>query len=67
MAWTQTDLDRLDRAIAQGALRVSYADRTVQYHSLEDMLRLRDRMAREIAGSAASPRYTVATHHRDIG
>lgn len=37
MAWTQTDLDVLKAAIAQGATSVRFADRQVNYRSLDEM------------------------------
>lgn len=52
MAWTQADIDALDVAIKQGVQTVSYADRTVTYRSLDDMLRLRQVMTNSAAGSA---------------
>lgn len=41
MAWTQAELDALNKAIAQGVTNVRFADRTVQYRSLSEMLRIR--------------------------
>lgn len=37
MAWTTTDRDALKKAIAQGAQRVRFGDRDVEYRSLEEM------------------------------
>ena len=48
MAWTQTQLDALEEAIAQGSLSVQYGDKRVQYRSLDEMLRLRDLMRKEL-------------------
>lgn len=59
MAWTQSDLDALSTAIMQGAKSVTYADgRKVEYHSLDEMRRLRSDMKAEIAAAASqvSPR-----------
>ncbi len=38
MAYTQTQLDALDVAIAEGVLTVSFDSRTVTYRSLNEML-----------------------------
>lgn len=46
--WTQEQLDALNAAIAQGALRVRYADKEVEYRSLSDMLQLRDQMMQSL-------------------
>lgn len=52
MAWTQSDLDALDTAIKQGVRTVQFADRSVTYHSLDEMLKLRRLMQGEVSGSA---------------
>ncbi|WP_428673691.1 phage head-tail joining protein [Reyranella sp.] len=38
-ALTQSDVDKLERAIATGALRVSYSSGSVEYRSLDEMMR----------------------------
>lgn len=48
MAYTQDQYNKLNEAIAQGALVVRYADKTVEYRSLDDMLRIRKLMADEL-------------------
>lgn len=57
--FTVAQLEALEAAIAEGALRVKYADREVTYHSLSDMLRLRDQIKAElgVATSNRSRRY----------
>lgn len=42
MAWTQDDLDKLEKAIALGVRRVEYSDKKVEYNSIDDMLKARD-------------------------
>lgn len=57
MAYTQTQLDALDAAIAQGALEVEHNGRRVRYRSQEEMLRLRRLIAKELGtASTASGR-----------
>ena len=41
MSYTQTQLDALDVAIAEGVLSVSYDGRTVTYRSLAEMKEIR--------------------------
>ena len=41
MAYTQAQLDALDKAIAEGVLSISYDGRTVTYRSLEEMNKIR--------------------------
>jgi len=50
MSWSQSDLDALDNAIKKGVRSVSYATGSVTYHSLAEMLRLRDVMKGEVSG-----------------
>lgn len=46
--WTTADLEALEKAIASGALSVQYADRRVQYRSLDEMLKIRDLMRKAL-------------------
>lgn len=48
MAWTAAQIAALEAAIATGALTVRYADRTVTYRSLDEMLRLLEDMKDEV-------------------
>lgn len=50
--FTQAQLDGLTNAIAQGVTKVEYNGRVVIYPSTEVMLRLRDRMIRELSTQA---------------
>jgi hypothetical protein len=57
MAWTQDDLDAIERAIASGTTRVRYKDREVQYASLEDLMRIRRMMLDELNPGKTKTRY----------
>lgn len=46
MAWTQSDLEAIEKAIATGARECWYGDKRVAYRSLDEMIRTRD-MIRE--------------------
>ncbi len=48
MAWTTTDLEKLERAIATGARRVKFGDVEQEFRSLTEMRSLRDQMRREL-------------------
>ena len=50
MAWTQTDLDVVEQAIAsgRGAKRIEFSDQTIEFHSIPEMLELRAVMKREL-------------------
>lgn len=66
MAYSQSDLDALDRAIGTGALKVKFADgREVTYRSLADMRSIRREMSDAIAGALATPRVTFSSYVRD--
>lgn len=52
MAWTQTDIDKLKAAIAQGATKVKFADREVSYRSLDEMRETLAMLQREVDAAA---------------
>jgi hypothetical protein len=64
MAWSQTDLDSIEAAIATGAKRVRYQTHEVEYQSISDMLRARDVIKAAIEPDSNSARTTVARFHR---
>lgn len=43
-SFTEAQLIALESAIADGALKVKYSDKEVEYRSLEEMLKIRDIM-----------------------
>ena len=64
MAFQQADLDRLDTAILGGVKKVTFADgRSTEFHSLDEMRRLRGDIKAELAAAQARatprPRTTV--------
>jgi hypothetical protein len=48
MAFTTTQLEALEAAIATGTRQVMYGNKLVMYQSLDEMLRLRDVMRKEL-------------------
>jgi hypothetical protein len=48
MAWTTTDLEKLERAMATGARRVKFGDVEQEFRSLTEMRSLRDEMRKEL-------------------
>lgn len=48
MAYTNDQLNTLENAIAQGARRVKYGDKEVEYMSLAEMLQARNIMRAEL-------------------
>lgn len=67
MAFTQTQLDALETAIASGTLEVSVGDKKVRYHSLDEMIRLRDVIRNQLAADSQTPqsRASFATFVKD--
>jgi hypothetical protein len=57
MAFTTEQLNALEAAIATGSKRVKYADKEVEYQSLDDMLRLRDLMQSELGQKPKTKRF----------
>lgn len=47
-SFTQEQFDALNAAIAEGALTVKYSDKEVTYRSLNDMLRTRALIAKDL-------------------
>jgi len=63
-AWTPAMLSALQTAIASGATSVSYEGKTVQYRSLDEMLRIANIMAIAL-GIIPPPDSTIlAAHYR---
>ncbi|WP_397457278.1 phage head-tail joining protein, partial [Pseudomonas versuta] len=44
MSFTQKHLDAVESAIARGEKTVRYADRTVEYRTVDELLQARDRI-----------------------
>jgi hypothetical protein len=61
-AFTQAMLDALELAIAQGAKRVKYSDKEVEYMSLKEMLTVRDIM-RKALGLVSSTNQRIYLEH----
>ena len=55
MAWTEADLEALETSIKSGVRSVEYADATITYHSLDEMLRLREVMKQSVQATPGTP------------
>lgn len=62
MAWTQTDLAAIERAIATGARRVRFQTHEVEYQSVADMMKARDAIRAELDADAR-PGVMFAEYH----
>jgi len=56
VAYTQADLDAIEKAIKSGALTVEYQDRKIVYRNFDDMIRTRDLILNAV--NPASPNDT---------
>jgi hypothetical protein len=56
MAYTQLQYDTLKAAVAQGALRVKYADKEIEYRSLAEMYIILSSMEAELFPKSSSNR-----------
>jgi hypothetical protein len=66
MSWTTTDLTAIENAIASGELRVSFQDRSVEYRSIEELLKARDVIKAAVDPTvSASTRSTYASFTKD--
>jgi hypothetical protein len=66
MTWSLEDLAALERAIASGARRVRYADREVEYRTLDEMLRVRAEIRGALAPPRRRPRYHTPTFSKGL-
>lgn len=65
-AFTQEMLDKLEAAIASGAMEVRYSDKIVKYQSLTDMLRIRALMRRELGLSTGTTGRVLLSHDNGL-
>lgn len=69
MAFTQTDLDAIERAIASGELTVRTEDRSVTYRSMDELMQARDAVRAALAEAANTargyPRHKLADFSDD--
>jgi hypothetical protein len=59
MSFTAEDLAAIERALAEGTVRVRYADREVTYRSVDELVRLRNLIAGEIKSTGSG----IAAHY----
>ena len=55
MAWAQSDLDAIKKAIASGELRVEYQDKVVQYRRINDLITAMGVIQGELASQSGLP------------
>lgn len=67
MAYTQADIDTLEKAIATGALKVKRGEEEVTYRSLEEMRQALSAMKARVRGSERGPILRQMTPHTNRG
>lgn len=67
MAWTSDDVERLERAIADGlgARSMTFSDQTVVFNSIDDMLKLLSVMRGSVNTAAGRSSTRYAATHKD--
>ncbi|MDX2095608.1 MAG: hypothetical protein SFW64_06700 [Alphaproteobacteria bacterium] len=56
MAFTQTQLDALEEAIASGTLEVRVGDKSVRYQSVAELIKARDLIRDQLSAAADAPK-----------
>jgi adenylate kinase len=54
MAFTQTDLDAVNAAVASGELKIEVAGRMVMYRSMDELIKARDIIQADLASAATA-------------
>lgn len=59
MAFTQSDLDAVNTAVASGELKVEVNGRSVLYRSMDDLIKARDIIRSELSAAAVDANTSV--------
>jgi|CXWL01.1.fsa_nt_gi hypothetical protein len=65
MAFSQTQLDALEAAIATGTLEVSVGDKKVRYQTTSDLIKARDLLRDQLNASKPLSRTSTSSYSRD--
>lgn len=68
MAWTQDDLDKIDAALASGAAikRLKFRDQEFEFRDIDEMMKVRDLIARSLAAAIAPTNYRLASTSKGV-
>lgn len=66
MAFSQTQLDAIEEAIASGSDSVSFDGKSVRYKSLDDMMRVRGILRRALGIDPSRSTTVLVAHDRGI-
>ncbi len=67
MAYTQKHLDAVEAAIGRGEKIVRYADRTVEYRSVDELIQARDLIRTSLTNAAGPRSLVVRLYHGGKG
>ena len=67
MSFTQKHLDAVEAAIARGEKVVRYTDRTVEYRTVDELLKAREEIRSSLAGAAGPRSRVVRLYHGGKG
>jgi len=65
-SWTIEDLEALESAIAQGVVRVEYSDKKITYRSLDEMIRIRNRIRKDLGLVDEKPKRFFSSFNKGI-
>lgn len=64
MAFTQSQITALEKAIASGSTRVKMGEREITYRNLDEMQRILDVMRRDVSGGSGKAAVYVSSTSR---
>ncbi|NMZ19522.1 hypothetical protein HBO08_21140 [Pseudomonas rhodesiae] len=67
MSFTPKHLEAIERAIARGEKTVRYSDRTVEYRSIDELLKARDEIRTSLTNAAGLRSRVVRLTHGGKG
>ena len=67
MSFTPKHLDAVEGAIARGEKTVRYGDRTVEYRSIDELLKARDEIRTSLVNSAGPRSRVIRLYHGGKG
>jgi len=67
MSFTPKHLEAIERAIARGEKTVRYSDRTVEYRSIDELLKARDEIRTSLTNAAGPHSRVVRLMHGGKG
>jgi len=67
MSFTKKHLDAVEAAIARGEKTVRYTDRTVEYRTVDELLKAREEIRSSLASAAGARSRVVRLYHGGKG